>query len=136
MDDDRLITAVKELTSVVRHLEETLGEYPKRAEVEKRFTTKREAVIRIRQTTTLMAIFGFVALLFSFATSTGTVSYCFLSPESREGNAPQVCNIIPGFESTQKEQGKFRRKFERMLEQPAVNDMRLDRIEKELGIQP
>ena len=134
---DELLGAVRQLTEVVTRLETTLREeYPKRAEVERKFTTKKESMERRRQWIITLTLMFAISLFLSVGVTATTVSYCFLTEDARLGQAPVGCEVIPGYAEAQKRNKDVLAQFEDLLRQPAINDRRLDRIERELGIKP
>lgn len=132
---DELLTAVRSLTTVVSRLEKTLVEdYPKRAELDRKFESREEVSGRRRRWALTMFVGVIGATFIGFGVTISTVSTCFLTADARDGRAPKACNALPGFKDASAEQKRLRTAFEDLLEQPAINDKRIDRIEKLLGI--
>lgn len=133
---EQLLKAVKDLTEAVNTLEKTLHEYPKRHEVEARFATKDESQKRAFKFLLIGLAFVLIAFIASFIVTVTTVSKCFISPDARAGTAGSFCNILPGYRDAQKENQQLLKDFKKLLEQPGINDRRLDRIEEKLGLPP
>lgn len=133
---EQLLAAVKELTDVVKKLDTTLADYPKRHEVEERFATKDESHARAYKYLLLGLVFVLMSFFASIIVTVGTVSTCFISTSARNGEATSACKLLPGYTDAQSENQQLIKDFKLLLEQPKLNDRRLNRIEKELGLPP
>lgn len=124
-----LLSAVQELRQSVQDLSAAVErEYPKRAEVEDRFTTKESAKRRFL----LFIVIVIVSLSASYFVTISTVSACFLD------RPPHVdaCGLIPGFEESEDRGAILLKRFAQNEELLLQQERRLNRIEKLLERQP
>lgn len=136
MPEDELLKAVKALNDTVQKLVKSLEEYPKRAEIERKYASREDQKRARKQFRSFVIVALVASLVFSFFSITGTISTCFLSAQARAGHAPGACNYLPGFKDATTEQKRLRKQFNQLLRIPVENDRRLDRIEKKLGMRP
>lgn len=123
-----LLTAVERLTTVVNNLDTTLrNDYPKRVEVERRFTTKKATRARVKVLVATIA----GSVIASIFVTTGTISTCFLGGV-QHGIYPQICSIMPGYSSATQENDVVRKKFYDMLDQLKVNQKEIDRLKRKV----
>lgn len=89
-DARELTQAVNNLTRVVTNLDELLRrDYPKRAEIERRFLSKVES----RKLMAKMVVIAFLVVLSSYATTTMAYASCYIGAEN-----PRWCELMPGFD--------------------------------------
>lgn len=126
---DRLLSAVIELTRVVKSLENTLKtEYPKRREIEENYSSKKE----LRKRRNQFIIFVVLAIVCSYLLAVVTISGCFLSTGVREGHAASVCSALPGYHDTSQRSNHITHQFERLLKKTDHNERRIERLERKL----
>jgi hypothetical protein len=120
-DDARALTrAVTELTRVVTSLDELLRrDYPKRSEIERRFTSKGTT----RRAIMWAVVVAIGTVIGCFAISTGAYAVCFTGVDN-----PGICSVVPGY------QDRIDRRDE-INEVDRLNELRIDRLERELGLQ-
>lgn len=133
---EQLLKAVQELNKTVSKLEQTLQQYPKRREVENRFTTKADAERKRRHAFRIGLTMLLVGLGASYFVTISTITSCFISQEARLGEAGQACHLLPGYTDAQNENQRRLDQFEELLNRPSNNHERLDRIEDRLGLPP
>jgi hypothetical protein len=104
--NEDLLQAVRDLRLGIQELTETLTEYPKRDEVEKRFATQAKALKRF------WIVIGLIlaSLVISFVSTISTVSWCFLNADPH----PATCNIIPGYNRVQERNTALIEEFHEM----------------------
>lgn len=94
---------VKELNNAILALRTLIErEYPNRREIEAQFVKKESSDRRL----VLLVITVLVAALLSFGFTASTMSACFLGD-----GRPQTCNLLPGYEESNKERDDFVRKL-------------------------
>ena len=119
--EDALLEAIGELKQVVRALTKVIEEdYPKRKEVETRFTTKQTAARRF----SIVTAFIVISLIVSYFVSISTVSVCFLSQDQ-----PASCELIPGYSASKDHNLKILNEFIELQQRSLDNERRIDRLE-------
>jgi hypothetical protein len=133
---EELLKAVEDLVSTVGRLENTMSEYPKRREVEERFETKAEIKKKRHKAILITLGIALLGLVISFFVTVTTITSCFISEDARAGDASFGCKLLPGYTKAQEENRKLIAELRVLLDTPATNSERLDRLEKELGLPP
>lgn len=125
---ERLLVAVQELNRSVKALERTLhNDYPKRAEVEHRFSTKNSAHVRVVAFVMSLVL----AIIGSFFVTVSTISYCFLGG-AETGNPPPICNSLPGYPEAQEANRKLLKQFRDMISIMESNQERIKKLERQV----
>lgn len=115
-EGEALLSAVQNLTKVVDALRKTIeDDYPKRRELEQKYTTKTVAKRRLRQTAFVLV----AAIIASYFLSISTASYCFLQSNPKDRF---YCHIMPGYSASQDRAEHFRKKI-------AEQEARIKRLE-------
>jgi hypothetical protein len=102
-------------------------EYPDRAEVERRFTRKGESNRKLAFGLVLM----FITVVLSYFMTVTTISSCFLGG-AEHGRA---CNVLPGYKESVNRNNDLIKQFIELQRRSMKNERRIDRLEKEAGIQ-
>jgi hypothetical protein len=126
---EQLLEAVHELTRVVKQLQITLErDYPKRAEIERRFVTESQS--RTRRNTAVF--FVLITIFISYFVTVSTISYCFLGGAA-EGRPPRACGLLPGYNSAQEKNAVILRQFQGLLEHMQDNRKRINKLERQVA---
>lgn len=120
--------AIAELHTVVKALQELIErEYPRREEIEHRFTAKSTSRKRWWAVVALIPIMGIV----SAVTTITTVSTCFL--RNFEGKEPPaVCSVMPGYQQTLDRNNRLIRNFTTLIETTEKNERQIKKLQREL----
>lgn len=113
------------ISALVKVLED---EYPKREEVERRFT-KKKTFYRVILFGVAMFVTSIIAAYFVTFT---TLSVCFLTPNQ---NPNGVCSIIPGYSESLARNDTLLHRFENLIEVTQKNEKRIAELEAQLKSQ-
>lgn len=124
-----LVNAVEELTKVVVALNTLLErDYPKREEIEQKFTSRQNSRKRLMA----VVIGGISAIIISYFFSISTVVYCFHDGEPGNRYRP-ICSVFPGYEITQGGNNRIISEFAELQEQVRQQGVLLNEINDKLG---
>jgi hypothetical protein len=134
LQEDALVTAIHNLTDVVVALKQTIvDDYPKRAEIERKYATK----YGLRRQVVSMLVAAALAICASYLFTIYTVSYCFLqNPTTRSNQSVVVskpgCDLMPGYREAQERNAKVYSVFNDITERTFKNQARIEKLEKKV----
>ena len=122
-----LLESVNKLRGGVVALTNVLEEdYPKREEVERRFT-KKKTFYRGLGLAALMFVIGVVA---SYFVTFSTLSVCFLTADQ---NPSGVCKVIPGYEESLARNDTLLHRFQTLVKTTKQNERQIAELEEQLS---
>ena len=133
IEEADLAGAVKELTEVVRGLQQMIREdYPKRSEIEETFVTKYGIRKRRRQ----YAVLVIIAIIGSYFWTMGTVSYCFLQGQGTVTESKSYCYILPGYGDVVGYSKERLDGYKKLVGTVQKNQAEIARLKKEVAAKP
>jgi hypothetical protein len=128
--EDALLEAIHNLTDVVSALKQTItDDYPKRAEIERKYATK----YGMRQRAMSLVLCGLLAVLGGYAFSIYTVSYCFLQNDPQDPTKSKpYCDLMPGYSAAVERNRVVYGVFNDITNTTRENRTRIEKLEKRL----
>lgn len=121
IDPGDLVTAVRELTAVVRSLDKKLRtDYLNKHEVKKEGRSRMYKALA----------FGVVLILIAQVITISTISYCFLGPS---GSVHTSCRIMPGYSAAIDLGNERLARFELLITQIQKNQLQINKLELEVA---